>query len=129
MVPLVVAEGVSVTGTADSSRFGVMAIFVIDNVAVANGKPPEVGVELPGLPDKAALLPCLPLNNQLPPHTPKISTTQPSNISKSRRLSIGFTERTFFAGIPVISGGKGAYSLRVKTGQSVCCRPARQKSR
>ena len=128
-IPLVVAEGVSVSGIADSSRFGVMAILVIEKEAVANAKSPEIEVGLPDLPGKAALLPCGPLNNQSTPNTPKISTMQARNTSRSRRLLIGFTERTFFTGLPLISGGKGASSLRIKTGQSVCCRPARQNER
>jgi hypothetical protein len=106
------AKGVSV----GISTFGVIGIFVIESVPGPESSSLDVGVELPGLPDRAALLPLWPFKNHNNPITTKISTMQPSNIIRRARFSIGFPENSLFAGLPIISGGKGASSLRVKTG-------------
>ena len=111
-VSLNMATGVSV----DISTFGVIGILVVESVAGSKSSSLEVGVEFPGLLDRAALLPPWPFKNHNNPITTKISTMQPSNIIRRTRFSIGFPDNSLFAGLPIISGGKGASSLRVKTG-------------
>lgn len=107
--------GVSV----DISTFGVIGILVIERVAGPKSSSLEVRVDIPGWSDRAALLPLRPFKNHNNPITAKTSTMQPSNIIRSRRFSIGFPDKRLLAGLPIISGGKGASSLRVKTGQRV----------
>lgn len=102
--------------SVDISTFGVIGITVVESVADSKSSSLEVGVEFPGLPDRAALLPLWLFKNHNNPITTKIITMQPSNIIRSTRFSIGFPDKSLFAGLPIISGGKGASSLRVKTG-------------
>lgn len=130
-VPVALAEarGVSVYGVKEISTFGVIGMTVTENGSVASGIALVVGVGLPALPGRAGLRLAGLFNNHHNPKPPRIRTTTPSNISKSRRFLIGVPNNRMFAELPITSGGKGASSLRVKTGQSVCCRALRQTRR
>ncbi|MGD0751807.1 MAG: hypothetical protein ABSA23_10410 [Anaerolineales bacterium] len=122
-VPLDMEKGVSIFGVPVGSTFGVIGTSLTEIIPDAKGSTVEVRMGLPGF------VPAWLLINHNNPVNPKTSTTKPSNIGRRTRFSIGIPNNNVFAGLPLISGGNGAISLRVKTGQRVCRRPLRQTKR
>jgi hypothetical protein len=123
MVPLYAVTGISTIVVTAGSRFGIIGMAVTVIVTDAKGSKVAVGMGLPGF------LPVWILINHINPVKPETSTTKPSKNGRRNRFSIGIPDNHVFAWPPLISGGNGPISLRIKTGQRVCRRPFRQTRR